>query len=227
MIYSTSPRSLSVQWTRPAALGRDVSAVRQPRQEAPISLQPPVSASELQVALQAHDYMTEALEGETINRKAQAQMRLEEAKQRLALLKRWGFDPQTVARGAAQLAREVGAAAEDFAAAASTGQSADISTDTSSPETRDAIVPQAYRDMMERGAQSTSISQQDQRTNEAFQSLLREIKQVLQQAVRDLRREKSAEAADDALAAIEDALSVLENTRNGPTHRAGPFSILI
>ncbi len=225
MIYSTTVRSPSVQASKPAVLGREIAASGQPRQETVSPLQAPVSASALEAALQMRDYMTEALEGDAANRKAQAQMRLEEAKQRLALLKRWGFNPQVVARGAAQLAREVGAAAEDFAAAVTASQAADMPIDA--PEKDDAFLPQGYRDVMERAVRPASISLEDKSTIEAFQSLLREIKQVLEQVARDLRREKSAEAGNDPLAAIEDALSVLENTKTGRTPRVGPFSILI
>lgn len=225
MIYSSSVRSPSVAWPKPATPGRDIPAVGQPKQEIATPSQAPASASELQAALQARDHMTEGFEGDAANRKAHAQMRLEEARQRLALLKRWGFNPQIVARSAAQLAHEVGAAAEDFAAAVSAARPTDISIDP--PEAGNAFLPQAYRDVMERAAPATSSPQEDQRTIEAFQSLLREIKQVLEQAVRDLRREKSAEAGNDALAAIEDALSVLENAKTGRTPCAGPFSILI
>ncbi len=225
MIYSTTVRTPFVQASKPALLGREIAAGGQPKQETVGPLQASVSASELEAALQARDYMTQTLEGDAANRKAQAQMRLEEAKQRLALLKRWGFNPQVLARAAAQLAREVGAAAEDFAAAVTASQAVDMPIDA--PETDDAFLPQGYRDVMERAVRPASISQEDKSTIEAFQSLLREIKQVLEQAARDLRREKSAVAGNDPLAAIEDALSVLENTKTGRTPRVGPFSILI
>lgn len=186
------------------------------------------SVSELQRTLEARDYLKQTLESAGQDRKAQATGRLEQAKQRLAMLKRWGFNPEVVARGAAQLAREVGAAAEQFASALS----ADAVAGSGSPGAPQATIPQAYREAMERGLQTGGISQGDRETIEAFQSMARQIKQLLERAVRELRQQKSlqgiASEAEHAKASIEDAISALDGAVAGtPLAQAAPFSITI
>jgi hypothetical protein len=230
MIHSTSALSFSVQWNKPTAAGLTsaASARSQPRVSSAAS-EAPIAASELQRVLAARDYLQQMLEGDAEERKAQAQARLEEAKQKLALLKRWGFNPEVVARGAAQLAREVGAAAEEFATAvaASGAPYGSASAGAGSEHADNPIIPPAYRDVMEDGSRPAGLSQSDRDTIEAFKSALRQIKQLLEKALRELRQQKLSQGDPGAAAAVEDALSALDGVTKAASPHAMSFSITI
>jgi hypothetical protein len=152
------------------------------------------------------------------DRKARAKEKLEAAKKELEFLRRWSFDPEIVARQAGRLAREVGAAAKDFAsaisagsatgipadtAAASAGQMASASAETAETDNADndaSFAQKAYQDTMEDGTERQGISADDRKTLQDFKAVAQEIKTLLEQALRRMRQEQDADkdAVQDA-----------------------------
>lgn len=234
MISSTSAYSSIVLRNKQAAGALAVGERAKASDQTSTSSITTGSVSELQRALETRDYLEQTLESAGQDDKAQAMGRLEQAKQRLAMLKRWGFNPEVVARGAAQLAREVGAAAGQFVSALAADAAAEPAFAKAGlgSSTVATAIPQAYREAMERGLQAGGISQGDRETIEAFKSVARQIKQLLDRALRELRQQKSlqgiASEAEHARASIEDAISALDGATNEmPLARATAFSITI
>jgi hypothetical protein len=195
-------------------------------------------------------------EAEADSIKARAKQRLEDAKTRLDYLRRWNFDPEVLARQAGHLAREVGAAAKDFAAAvhagSNTGAAASGSREaqttlagqadaqTADPagngEDETSFAQKAYQDMMADGTDQKTVSAGDRRTLEEFKAVAQEIKALLEEALRRLRAQKNADqnAVTDAQTSGESLNQAIQglNSALGSGSPAGvtaaiPISITI
>ena len=145
--------------------------------------------------------------------KARAKQKLDDAKKQLEFLRRWNFDPEILARQAGHLAREVGAAAKDFASAVSAGSStgagatsmteaaatlagqsdAQTAATTDSAEDDMSFAQKAYRDTMKDGTEQQTVSAADRKTLEEFKAVAQEIKALLEEAVRRMREQKNAD----------------------------------
>lgn len=143
--------------------------------------------------------------------KARAKQRLEDAKKQLEFLRRWNFDPETLARQASQLAREVGAAAKDFASAVSAGSTTGAAAANTAgvtaalsgqPETAGtagsteddmSFAQKAYQDTMKDATEQKTTSADDRKTLEEFKAVAQEIKALLEEAVRRMREQKNAD----------------------------------
>ncbi len=64
----------------------------------------------------------------------------------------------------------------------------------------------AYQETVEDGPKSSTISATDRQTMEEFKSVVRELKQILEKAMRDLR-EKNRDAADGAIGGAQSAMA--------------------
>ncbi|NYJ12912.1 hypothetical protein GGI64_003986 [Rhizobium leguminosarum] len=165
--------------------------------------------------------------------KTKAERKLEEAKQQLEMLRNSNMPPEVVARLAAELARKLGTAASEFASSVATGSpaavaSVDATTDTTaaatsgieaapaaaSGKTADeetgsqepdaaANARKAYQSVAEDAPQFSGISADDRETMEEFKAVVRELKQLLEKAMHDLRqqnRQAGANAVPDTAA---------------------------
>ena len=90
----------------------------------PSAAERPSAATKIERLTEAANQLRQATQTAAEAEKARAKERLEHAKRILAMLKRWGFPPEVIAQRAAELAREVGAAAQQFAAALNAGGAA-------------------------------------------------------------------------------------------------------
>lgn len=161
----------------------------------------------------ALDLLKSTAETDAGDIKARAKQRLDDAKKQLEFLRRWNFDPEVLARQAGHLAREVGAAAKDFAAAVSAG-SATSATAAGTTETAATLAGQsgaekvetaesadddmsfaqkAYQDTMKDAAEQKAISADDRRTLEEFKAVAQEIKALLEEALRRMREQNNAD----------------------------------
>lgn len=144
--------------------------------------------------------------------KARAKKRLDDTKKELEFLRRWNFDPDILARQAGRMAREVGAAAKDFASAMSAGSTMDAARaaetaamalsagqsaadpaaagDTS--EDGMSLAQKAYQDTMKDGAEQKAIAADDRRTLEEFKAVAQELKALLEEALRRMREQNNA-----------------------------------
>lgn len=142
--------------------------------------------------------------------KARAKERLERAKQMLAMLKRMGFPPDVIARRAAELAREIGAAAQELAAALGSAGGMDVAFDAdagvSELQAVDAVqadyqpesgeerpfshAEKAYRDVIGNRRQD-GISSEDRKMLAEFEAVKRELKTLQEQAERQMRRDEA------------------------------------
>ncbi|WP_428426187.1 hypothetical protein [Pararhizobium sp.] len=145
--------------------------------------------------------------------KARAKQKLDDAKKQLEYLRRWNFDPEVLARQASNLARQVGAAAKDFAsavaagsttgaAAAGTAEAATTLAGQSDAETARAaengeddmsFAQKAYQDTMKDAAEQKTVSAADRKTLEEFKAVAQEIKALLEEALRRMREQKNAD----------------------------------
>lgn len=152
--------------------------------------------------------------------KARAKKRLDDAKQELEFLRRWNFDPDILARQAGRLAREVGAAATDFASAMSAGSTMDAATAAETAATAlsagqsaadpaaagdtgedgMSLAQKAYQDTMKDAAEQKAVSADDRRTLEEFKAVAQELKALLEEALRRMREQNN-----DGQNAITDA----------------------
>jgi hypothetical protein len=160
------------------------------------------------------DILKSAAETDADNIKARAKQRLEDAKKELEFLRRWGFDPEILARQAGRLASEVGAAAKDFASAVSAGSTAGsaaastteeavtLAAQSPAAETAEtgggaedemSFAQKAYQDTMKDATEQKSLSAGDRKTLEDFKAVAQEIKALLEEALRRMRQEKNAD----------------------------------
>ena len=161
----------------------------------------------------ALDLLKSTAETDADDIKARAKQRLDDAKKQLEFLRRWNFDPEVLARQAGHLAREVGAAAKDFAAAVSAG-STTSATAAGTTETAATLAGQsgaetvetaesadddmsfaqkAYQDTMKDATEQKAISADDRKTLEEFKAVAQEIKTLLEEALRRMREQKNAD----------------------------------
>ncbi|OWV81569.1 hypothetical protein ATY77_22370 [Rhizobium sp. R634] len=168
----------------------------------------------LQRATVALQQMRQTLANSEDEAKAKAQRKLDEAKQQLEMLKGSNMPPEVVARLAAELARKVGTAASEFAAAVATGSPAtavpadaatdpaaaatsgadaaltDTTAETAAPEPTDAAeARKAYESTVEDSPKFSGISADDRESMEEFKEIVHELKQLLDKAMRDLRQQ--------------------------------------
>lgn len=183
---------------------------------------------------QALDAMSAAAKASDSDAKARAKQRLEDAKQQLAFLRRWGFDPRVIARQGGELARQVAAAARDFTGAMPEGpaaapqagtadqaatamQPADAQGDGAGGGDGDgdegSFAQKAYREAMSDGAATPALSDDDSRTLDDFKTVARQIRSLIEEALRRLRAQKaegSAAAAQQASASLDQAVAALD-----------------
>ncbi|MBX5047540.1 hypothetical protein [Rhizobium lentis] len=171
-------------------------------------------ALKLQRATKALQQMRQTLASSADEAKAKAQRKLEQAKQELEMLKSSNMPPEVVARLAAELARKVGAAASEFASAVASGSPttavpADANTNSGAAAMSDADVAladtmaetgptepidaaqarKAYGDAVKDGTESSGISADDREVMEQFKQIVRELKQLLERAMLELRQQ--------------------------------------
>ncbi|CAN7556589.1 hypothetical protein LJR245_003932 [Rhizobium leguminosarum] len=176
----------------------------------------------LQRATQALQQMRQTLANSGDEAKAKAQRKLEEAKQQLEMLRSSNMAPEVVARLAAELARKVGTAASEFASSVATASPAtsvpadatavatsggaaaptDTSGETAVGETGsqepDAATNarKAYASVAEDAPRFSGISADDRETMEEFKAVVRELKQVLEKAMCELRQQDQQAGAN-------------------------------
>lgn len=168
----------------------------------------------LQRATETLQQMRQTLANSEDEAKAKAQRKLEDAKQQLEMLKSSNMPPEVVARLVAELARKVGTAASEFAAAVATGSpaaavpadaaadsaaaatsdvdavSTDTTADTAVPEPTDtAEARKAYKSTVEDSPKFSGISADDREMMEEFKEIVHELKQLLEKAMRELRQQ--------------------------------------
>jgi ElaB/YqjD/DUF883 family membrane-anchored ribosome-binding protein len=162
--------------------------------------------------------LTKATDEAEEQAKARAKRKLEDAKQQLEFMRRWGLDPKVIARQAAQLGVIVAGAAREFTEALTGGSGLASSVPANTPsgaETADPVLgtseravagdesaqdtrpvspaEQAYLDEMNETPRNTPrLSPDDIKTAMEFSSLARQIKALLEDAARKLREENSA-----------------------------------
>ncbi|CDZ40162.1 hypothetical protein NOJ28_11880 [Neorhizobium galegae] len=153
--------------------------------------------------------------------KARARQKLDDAKQQLEFMRRWGLDPQVIAKQAAQLGVVVAGAAREFTEAligsgsgAVPSANAPLGAATSDPilnageqaaaadsagdEPAEGDKPvsyaeQAYLDAMDESPRETpKLSLDDIKTAMEFSTVARQIKALLEEAARRLREQNSA-----------------------------------
>lgn len=179
----------------------------------------------LQRTTQALQQLRQALANSGDEAKAQAQRKLEEAKQELEMLKSSNMPPEVVARLASELARKVGTAASEFASSVATGGTAtavpadaatdsaaaatsgadaaltDATAETSAPEPTDAAeARKAYESTAEDSPKFSGISADDREAMEDFKEVVRELKQLLEKAMRELRQQADTNTVPDMAA---------------------------
>lgn len=153
--------------------------------------------------------------------KARARQKLDDAKQQLEFMRRWGLDPQVIAKQAAQLGVVVAGAAREFAealtgsgptaptvpanappAAETTDPILDASDQGTAPDTTGdepaeddkpvSYAEQAYLDAMDESPRETpKLSLDDIKTAMEFSTVARQIKALLEEAARRLREQNS------------------------------------
>lgn len=172
----------------------------------------------LQRTTQAQQQIRQTLANSGDEAKAKAQRKLEEAKQELEMLKSSNMPPEVVARLASELARKVGTAASEFASSVASGSPAtavpdatvdsaaattsgadaaltDTAGDTGAPEPTDAAeARKAYESVAGDTPKFSGISADDRETMEEFKGAVRELKQLLEKAMRELRQDRQAGA---------------------------------
>lgn len=156
----------------------------------------------------ALETLKDTAETDAADIKARAKQRLDDAKKQLEFLRRWNFDPEVLARQAGHLAREVGAAAKDFASAVSAGSTAGTAAANTAgvavalggqSETADSteddmsFAQRAYQDTMKDATEQKTTSADDRKTLEEFKTVAQEIKALLEEAVRRMREQKNAD----------------------------------
>lgn len=156
----------------------------------------------------ALEMLKDTAETDAADIKARAKQRLEDAKKQLEFLRRWNFDPEVLARQAGHLAREVGAAAKDFASAVSGNSAGGAATANTTeaavglkaqPETAEtdgdgvSFAQKAYQDTMKDATEQKTTSAADRKTLEEFKAAAQEIKALLEEAVRRMREQKNAD----------------------------------
>ncbi|MEF3132968.1 hypothetical protein OS035_16025 [Rhizobium sp. 268] len=191
------------------------------------------SVLKLQRSTQTLQQMRQTLANSGDEAKTKAERKLEEAKQQLEMLRSSNMPPEVVARLAAELARKLGTVASEFASTVATGSPAavasmDTTTDTTaaatsgieaapadaSEKTADeetgsqepddaANARKAYQSVAGDTPQFSGISADDRETMEDFKAVVRELKQLLENAMHDLRqqnRQAGANAVPDMAA---------------------------
>ena len=111
------------------------------------------------------------------------------------------------------------AAADVVASDATTSTEATQNTETPSEAAEDgtntaetdgaAHARKAYQEIIEDGPKSSAISADDRETMEEFKSVVRELKQILEKAMRDLREKNSDAAREGAIGAAQSAVTGL------------------
>ncbi|ANM12128.1 MULTISPECIES: hypothetical protein [unclassified Rhizobium] len=172
--------------------------------------------------------------------KTKAQRKLEEAKQQLEMLRSSSMPPEVVARLAAELARKVGTAASEFASSVAADSpaavaSVDATTDATAATTEAALTDasgktaveeagaqepdaaasarKAYQSVAEDAPRFSGISVDDRETMEEFKAVVRDLKQLLEKAMHDLRQQNRQTGVN----AIPDAAGFSIATATIPT----------
>ncbi|MBB3392084.1 hypothetical protein FHT82_004865 [Rhizobium sp. BK275] len=111
------------------------------------------------------------------------------------------------------------AAADVVASDATTSTEATQNTETTTEAAEDgtntaetdgaAHARKAYQEIIEDGPKSSAISADDRKTMEEFKSVVRELKQILEKAMRDLREKNSDVAREGAIGAAQSAVTGL------------------
>ncbi|CDZ35129.1 Hypothetical protein NGAL_HAMBI1145_27100 [Neorhizobium galegae bv. officinalis] len=130
--------------------------------------------------------------------KARARQKLDDAKQQLEFMRRWGFDPQVIAKQAAQLGVIVAGAAREFTEAlAGSGATAPATPANalSGAETGGAI--------LEASEQATSASADEPADEPADEKPVSHIEQAYLDAMDEMPREAPKLSLDDIKTAME------------------------
>lgn len=168
--------------------------------------------------------LTKATEDVEEQIKARAKRKLEDAKQQLAFMRRWGFAPDVIAKQAAQLGVIVAGAAREFAEALTGGGGLTSFAPADTPSTADTADPvldqskqaasgdrsvedtrpvshaeRAYLEEMGETPRNTPrLSADDIKTAMEFSSVARQIKALLEEAARKLREQNGTAALSGA-----------------------------
>lgn len=131
-----------------------------------------------------------------------------------------GVEATAAASTASATADTSGAAAADVVASNATASpEATQNTEATTEETGDgtdttetdgaAHARKAYQEIVEDGPKSSAISADDRKTMEEFKAIVRELKQILEKAMRDLREKNRDAAAEGAIGATQSAVNDL------------------
>ncbi|MCF3641915.1 hypothetical protein LXM94_18260 [Rhizobium sp. TRM95111] len=180
----------------------------------------------------AADEALEALRGfeeeAAATRKEIARQKLERARENMTILRQFGLSSDFVARRAAEIGKDLSAAASDFAAAMGSAPPAvEAPMPAPSGDTTDTAavtpLPSAYREILETmpssAALSAALSGEDSETIDQFRSALFEVQAVLDWSLDDARREDDDPVRDltgrRVLAGIDGAVQALARV-DGP-----------
>lgn len=172
------------------------------------------------------EQVIDSLRGTREDDKALAKARLERARQFLAMLERWGFPPDVIARQAAKLGVETRSALQQYLSATDATDAGTVSVDTSSDgdpapsatvdpeETADDALPagnfarKAYLEAMDGSGEAGRFSAEDRTTIAEFEAVLRETRALLEKAEREKdRMDATADGEDAGLAPVHRGLS--------------------
>ena len=185
----------------------------------------PVNSSSDSANSTAADEAVQTLRGleeeAAATRKEIARQKLERARENMTILRQFGLSSDFVARRAAEIGKELGAAASDFAAAMGSARQFETVLLPQSDEATDtdiASLPEAYREILETGTSSVAHVSEDWQTIDQFHSALFDVRAVLEWSLDDARREDDDPSRDftgrRALAGIDVALQALDNIRS-------------
>ncbi|GEM_PF-1093789 len=114
----------------------------------------------------------------------------------------------TASATAGAVASDATASTETPQDAATTAEAAEDGTNTAEMDGA-AHARKAYQETVDDGPKSSTISADDRQTMEEFKSIVRELKQILEKAMRDLREKNRDTAADGAIGAAQSAVTGL------------------
>jgi hypothetical protein len=184
-----------------------------------------------QQASDALDALRSIAESGPKERKALAEEKLKRLKEEMTRLMQWGFAAGPTAQRSLQIAKELGAAATQFADAVSAqggppssfgspdpGTSADSAKtngETDGPDGgRQSALPQAYRDVMDDVPLGKTVSAQDDETISDFRGATQQLTFMLEDSARKLQKDGHSTSfinpGKRSLAGIDSRLAALD-----------------
>jgi hypothetical protein len=135
--------------------------------------------------------------------------------------------PSADTAAAASDAAPAGTLGDETATTSGSAQAtADEGTDTSEADAA-AHARKAYQDIIDDSPKSSSISSSDRQTMEEFKSVVQELKQILEKAMRDLRQKNDHSQSADAGTAEGSIETTVARLSTSASSSAVPTSIII